>query len=174
MLARPTDAVRLVIKDLPFDSLQTFLDRVGWPGASDEAHAALSPAARLAPSPKLMLSLDVGRCIGPRVGLECFLPAGGEWSSRRAAFLDYLVADGLCVPTKRAALLAWGGWAHEPDRDAASPAHLAPLSNLVRLPARGVFVPGLSHVKVSYQPDRPLEAKAYLVTELRWKLIKGA
>jgi hypothetical protein len=171
MLARPTDALRLAIRDLPFDSLPAFLDRVGWPGASDEAHAAVAPIARLAPSPKLMLSLDVGPRIGPRIGLECLVPAGPEWSSRRAAFLDYLVAKGLCVPAKRAALVAWDGWAHEPDRDAASPEHLAPLSDLVGLPVRGVFVPWLSHVKVSYQPDRPLEAKAYLAVHLRWKLI---
>jgi hypothetical protein len=171
MLARPTDALRLVVNDLPFDSLRAFLDRVGWPGASDEAHAALSPAALLAATPKMMLSLDVGPRIGPRVGLEFSVPAGPEWSSGRAAFLDYLVAEGLCVPAKRAALVAWEGWAHEPDGDAASPEQLAPLSGLVGLPARGVFVPELSHVKVSYQPDRPLEAKAYLAVHLRWKLL---
>jgi hypothetical protein len=171
MLGRPTDAVRLVINDLPFDSLRTFLDRVGWPGASGEAHAALSPIARLAPTPKMMLSLDVGPRIGPRVGLECSIPAGPEWSSGRAGFLEYLVAEGLCVPAKRAALVAWEGWAHEPDGDAASPEQLAPLSGLVGLPARGVFVPGLSHIKVSYQPDRPLEAKAYVAVHLHWKLL---
>ena len=170
MLARPTDAVRLVVKDLPFDSLAGFLDRVGWPGASDAAHAALSPAARLGPSPR-MLSLDIGARIGPRFGLECFLSAGAETSSRRASFFDYLVADGLCVPAKRDALLAWEEWAHEPDRAAASPEHLAPLSELVGLPVRGVFVPGLSHVKVSYQPDRPLEAKAYVAIYLAWELV---
>ena len=53
----------------------------------------------------------------------------------------------------------------------ASPEQLAPLSGLVGLPARGVLVPGLSHVKVSYQPDRPLEAKAYVAVNLRWKLL---
>ena len=172
MLGRPTDMVRLVINhDPPFDSLRALLDRVGWPGASGEAHAALSPIARLAPSPKMMLSLDVGSRIGPRVGLECSIPAGPEWSSGRASFLEYLVAEGLCVPAKRAALAAWEGWSHEPDGDAVSPEQLAPLSGLVGLPARGVFVPKLSHIKVSYERDRPLEAKAYLAVHLRWKLL---
>jgi hypothetical protein len=171
MSGRPTDSVRVVVNDLPFDSLRTFLERVDWPGSSGEAHAALSPVARLAPTPKMMVSLDVGPRIGPKVGLECSLPAGAQWPSGRAGLLEYLVAEGLCVPAKRAALAAWEGWAHEPDGDAASPEQLAPLSDLVGLPARGVFVPVLSHIKVSYQPDRPLEAKAYLAVHLRWKLL---
>jgi hypothetical protein len=170
MLPRPTDAVRFVIGDLPFDSLGAFLDRVNLPGAS-AVHAALLPAAHLAPTQRLMLSFDVGPSIGPRVSLECFVPADLEWSSRRSAFLDYLVDEGLCVPAKRAALVAWHGWVHEPDGNAASPEQLAPLSDLVGLPVYGVFVPGLSHVKVSYEPDRPLEVKAYLAVHLRWKLI---
>jgi hypothetical protein len=171
MLARPTDALRIEIKELPFDALRAFLDRVGWPGPSGEAHAALSPTALLAPTPWMMVSLDVGPSIGPRLGLECFAPMGPEWSPRWTRLLDYLVSAGLCVPAKRAALLTWCGWAHEPDGDAASPERLAPLSELVGLPARGVYVPGISHVKLSYQPGRPLEAKAYLAVELRWRLI---
>jgi hypothetical protein len=170
MLGRPTDSVRLVVNALPFDSLRTFLDRVGWLGPSDEAQRALSPTARLAPTPKMLFSFDVGSEIGPRIGLECAVPSGPEWSPYREAFLDYLVAQGLCVPAKRAALLAWGGWAHAPDGAAASPEQLAAQSDLVGLRVRGVFVPSLSHVKVSYEPDRPLEAKAYVAVHLRWKL----
>ena len=171
MHARRPDALRLEIKDLSFDSLPAFFDRVGWPGAGDEPAAALLQVARRAATPRTMLSLDVGPRIGPRVGLECFAPAGPKWSPRWAALLDYLVAEGLCVPAKRAALLAWCGWAHEPEGDAVLPEQLAPLSDLVGLPARGVFVPRVSHIKVSYERDRSLEAKAYVAVDLRWKLL---
>jgi hypothetical protein len=171
MLGRPTDSVRLVVNSLSVDSLRAFLDRVGWPGPSDEAQRALSPTARLSPMPRMLFSFDVGSEIGPRIGLECAVPSGPEGSPHREAFLEYLVAQGLCAPAKRAALLAWGGWAHEPDGAAASLEQLAPRSDLVGLRARGRFVPALSHVKVSYESGRPLEAKAYLALHLRWKLI---
>jgi hypothetical protein len=170
MLARGPDVLRLEVKDLSLDSLPALLDRIGWSGAGGEAAAALSAFARRAATPRLMLGLDVGLRVGPRVGLQCFAPPGPGGSPGWAAFLDYLVAQGLCVPAKRAALLAWCGYAHEADGDAASPEQLAPLSALVGLPARGVFVPWVSHVKVSYEPDRPLEAKAYVGIDLRWRL----
>ena len=72
--------------------------------------------------------------------------------------MNYLVASGLCVPTKRAPLDARGEWTHEPDERYAAPEQLAPLSRVAGLPARGVFVAALSHVKVSYQPGRALQA----------------
>jgi hypothetical protein len=171
MLPRLTDAVRLVVTNLPFDLLPTLLDRIGWPGAIGGAHSALSPTAQHVPTDKVMFSLDLGPSIVPRIGLECDVPAGSEWSWGRAVFFDNLVGEGLCLPVKRAALDAWGEWTYEPHMDAASVEQLAPLSELAGLPARGVFVPRLSHVKVSYQPDRPLEAKAYLAVQLRWKLL---
>ena len=31
-----------------------------------------------------------------------------------------------------------------------------------------IFVPHIDHLKVSYQPGRPLEAKAYIGLMLRW------
>lgn len=47
-------------------------------------------------------------------------------------------------------------------------------SLLPGVPASGVFVPIVSHIKVSYHPDRPLEAKAYLAVELRWRFAPSA
>jgi hypothetical protein len=171
MLARQTDALRLEIKNFPFASLPRFLETVGYPVGSNEPHAALAPAVSLAPARRMMLSLDAGATIGSTVGVECFAPVGAERSLTWTAFVDYLVASGLCATAKRATLDARGEWIHEPDVNGAAPDRLAPASRVVGLPVRGVFVAALSHVKLKHQPDRPLQAKAYLAVDLRWRLL---
>ena len=92
---------------------------------------------------------------------------------RWAALLDLLTADGACTPGQRAGLLAWPG-VNDPGNSATPwPGDLM-LASLLQPPDRfSAIVRQLSHVKVSYQPGRPLEAKAYLGWAHTWLLPDG-
>jgi hypothetical protein len=166
MLARPTDAIRICLVRFPMDQLPAFLERIGWQGPRDEACAVLSTFAR--GTDHCLLALDAGHGVGPRLGLEYGPPSSRAEASAWAGYLNALVAQGLCIPAKRDALLAWPDRTYEP-KDGPIPAKdVATLQWLHGFRLSSIFVPHIDHLKVSYQPGRPLEAKAYIGLMLRW------
>ena len=168
MLARPVDTVRLCVRGLEFSELPEYLSHVGWPGAWEDARTALAPFAELAT--RTALHLDVGGEVSPRLGLECYLGDGSDWSPTATAFLDALAGAGLCVPPKREGLLAWPG----EQRVTAGRVPLPPgVATRARLLSRAVFTVyrrEMNHIKLNFTPGRPLEAKAYVGIVLRWRL----
>jgi hypothetical protein len=170
MLARPVDAVRLCVRGLEFSDLPAYLARVGWPGTWDEARTALAPFAELAT--RTALHLDVGSEVYPRIGLECYLeaPDGSDWSPTATAFLDALVGAGLCVPSKRDGLLAWPGEQRLTADRVALPPAVANRAGLLGRAAFTMYRREMNHVKLTFSPGRPLEAKAYVGVVLRWRL----
>jgi hypothetical protein len=175
MLSRVFQGVRLYLAGVRLDSIPTYLDAIGWQGDRSEVRDLLpwlSPFFE-----KVELALDVGEAILPRVGMECHvfgssLPAAkAKWS----AFLDVLVARGLCLPSKRDALLAWMGHAHARTLDGPWPADLRRRALAFGPDVSSVLTRTINHIKVVYQPGRPLEAKAYfnlLETWLRYDKVK--
>ncbi|MFQ5744411.1 MAG: hypothetical protein ACE5HV_12605, partial [Acidobacteriota bacterium] len=159
MLSRRLDALRVVVGPLAPRQLLSYLGRIGWPGTLRDVEAAIG----LLPGfvTQLLVSLDVGAIVYPRVGLEYFpgeQPADGpQW----AELLDALVEDGLCVPEKRDALLAWPGYVHPTECVERWPDSLI-AESLLRPPDRfSVIGRRLNHIKVVCREQRPLEAKAY-------------
>ena len=149
MLSRPTEAVRVNVKRLSPDTVGAYLQQIGWPGwpgKIDEVVALISKVDRYVD--RITVCLDVGRTISPRVGLECILLEQPPEESRWAAFLADLVDWGLCLPEKRAALLTWPG-------------------QTVMHSERSI-VRRLSHIKLDYRPNHPLQAKGYLWFSHEW------
>jgi len=142
MLGRRVDAVRLCLVGSPA-VLLPYLGAMGWTGSLAEVEAI---AAALQPYVDgILLDIDVGARLYPRIGLEGiyltrYLPCvDGRWQ----ALLDHLVAQGLCSPPTRDVLLAYCGY------NLAQPLH------------RRIYVRGLNHIKLVYQPGLPLAAKVY-------------
>ncbi len=150
MLARQTDALRLCVHPLNADSIAPYLARVGWPGPVDELASLVAWLLGFVDRID-MIDLDVGSRIYPQVGFECVFEQQPHREPRWAVFLDDLVARGLCAPDKRDAVLAWPGYTDP------TPGPLPQLPEQIEVLKRRV-----SHVKIVYQPQRPLEAKAYL------------
>ena len=71
MLSRGPGAVRLNLAGIPGDEVGRYLAQVGWDGPFDRLAPLLARLDALADH--VVLCLDVGAQIGPRVGLECFL-----------------------------------------------------------------------------------------------------
>lgn len=144
MLGRKAPGVRLSMA-MPREALPGYLDAIGWRGddALDRCLARHEPPAGL-----VQVDFDVSDAIHPRLGLA-YRPTRPEgW----AALLDRLVADGPCAAAKRDALLAWPG---------ADTRRLAGYGFPCRMTRE------TSHVKLSVEAERPVEAKAYFSVSAR-------
>jgi hypothetical protein len=166
MLSRETEALRMNIKGLSLDQTPAFLKQVGWPAPADELIIFMEPYLDLVD--EIRLCLDIGTGIYPRAGLECFIQGQPDHNPRWAAFLDRLVADGLCASDKREALLAWPGQLDPASSTALWPAGLIIESLLQPSDHFNFLSRQFNHVKVTYQPQHPLEAKAYLGFVRAW------
>jgi hypothetical protein len=166
MLARPGETVRICIRGVPAEQRLELLRRIGWPGDVAELAARLADLPALADSVDLDLDLLPG--VGEKLGLECsFFPGHPDrWGF--PAFVDALVERGLCLPDKRAGLLAWSGGVHERTRPEEWPADLRRRSAELGPGTASAFIRWPYHVKLVHQPGRPLEAKAYLAVRQFW------
>jgi hypothetical protein len=154
LLSRPGRPVRMELFGLDPDGphgATAYLRRVA-PHAAP-ALAAIAPLFAGVDRPHLSFDLDESGGISWRVGLE------GSFARQRdprwATLFARLVARGLCMPAERDAILAWPGY--DSFWTAAAEWPLEPAG------PRGFCVRALSHVKVVAQPERPPEAKVYLL-----------
>ena len=152
MLSRKTTPVRLCVGGLTLDQLSGYLSAIGWSGSMDDLTDVLEALSH--PLQALAVDLDVDGDVGPRLGIECYV--GGEYSLVNVhpnweLFLERLVELGLCLPSKRDALLAWPGYSF---RDAILPS---------------IFLRGINHVKLVWEPPGRVSAKAYLSFVHAWR-----
>lgn len=101
------------------------------------------------------VDLDISDVFGAKVGLEFKFTSvatirGQQKNQHGQAFLQWLVNKGWCLPEKSHAVLNWiGGYKYHPNpEDFWSP--------------RKTIFRTISHIKLDFQPGRPLRAKAYL------------
>jgi len=152
MLSRQTTPVRLCVGGLARDQLLGYLSDIGWSGSMDDLTDVLGALSH--PLQALAVDLDVDGDVGPRLGIECYV--GQEYSLVNVfpnweLFLNQLVGLGLCLPSKRDALLAWPGYAF---REAVLPS---------------LFLRGINHVKIVWEPPGLVYAKAYLSFVHAWR-----
>ena len=173
MLARPAEALRVCILGLTYDKVSGYLEGIGWPADPQELDEQMAPLLERAES--VIVDIDVADSVMPSIGIECFLgeenagrgngaPGTDQWSR----FLEPLVEHGLCTPERRQALLDWPLTAVE-SRARTWPAHLRDASRFLGADLESSLVRAMNHVKLSWRPDRPLQAKAYLRVQHRWR-----
>lgn len=153
--SRPGGRVRLSVQGLPLEEAGRYVARLGWAGDAGRLERVLRDVDAPRPGKLGCLQLDVGTSLGTRVGFEFAVngrPHFG-WELEALPFLDRLVARDLCTPARGAALLRWPGLALEP------------------LPHRGVraaMLRTVNHVKLAFDADGAIEAKAYLLLFCPW------
>lgn len=166
ILSRNVPALRVNVKRLQPDALISYLQEIGWPGEIKELEALMKQLFSLVD--RVTVCLDVGKRIYPQIGLECILLHQPQRESPWEIFLDYLVARGLCAPSKREALLNWPGQTNPVNSPVPWPGHLIAASLLQPRERFTIFDRQLSHIKIVYGPEGQLEAKAYLWFEHQW------
>ena len=166
MLSRNAPALRVNVKRLQPDSLIPYLQQIGWQEDINEVEELMEELFGLVD--RITVCLDVGNKIYSKIGLECILLHQPADESRWAIFLDYLVEQGLCEPKKREALLNWCGQTNPINTYAPWPDDLIVASLLRTREHFTVFDRRLSHIKIVWQPQKLLEAKAYLWFQHQW------
>lgn len=160
MLSRNFPALRVNVKRLQPDTLVGYLQEIGWQGETKEVEALMAELFALCD--RITVCLDVGAKVYPQIGLECIFMDQPQHEPRWHIFLDYLVERGLCDPEKREALLDWTGQSNPVNSPAPWPRDLIAASLLQSMERFTMFDRRLSHIKVSWRSQHPLEAKAYL------------
>jgi hypothetical protein len=151
LLSRGSGAVRLEIFGLGPAGILEYLRAVApqtlaWMGKETALWTGVE---------RLHLSLDIGREVLPRIGIEGSFSRLPRREPGWRELFDRLVDRGICAAEKRDAALAWPGY----DSFWTSPAQwpAAPRA------AGDICVRSLSHVKLVCHPDREPEAKVYLM-----------
>jgi hypothetical protein len=160
MLSRATSSVRLVIKRMHPNQIIPYLNSIGW---SDETNGLSSLLDELEKYvTRIVLHIGVGEKIDNKIGIECsFYPDLYNQETRWSDFLAYLTEKGLCRPEKKSALLCFPGVEQEDMNDDFD---LKSYMTAVKIPENNfsrALVRYISHVKLSYEPNYPLEAKVY-------------
>jgi hypothetical protein len=180
MLGRPAPVLRINVKRLGPGRLKGYLQRAGWSdgldggtdeGALDEAAEMMAQLHRLVDH--ITVGLDVGAHVHPRLGLECGVTGQPPAEPRWAVLLDEFVERGWCTAEKRDALLEWPGSTTPANADAPWPAELIHDGLLRPQDHFSVFTRQLGHVKVTYEPGRSPEAKAYFGFFHGWRAPAG-
>jgi hypothetical protein len=160
MLARQSDMVRICLRGISPGKIIDYLSEIGWSGSTDALKTLLQELSTYVE--RIDLDLDVSESgVAAKIGLECYLTLQPKYEPRWISFLDYLVKVGLCLPQKREALLTYPGYVREKNHRNQWPSHLLKLSQFLGQNHENVFMRGLHHIKVVYQSEKAIEAKAY-------------
>jgi hypothetical protein len=166
MLARRSDTVRICVRGISTAQILEYLSCIGWAGEVSEVKAVVSQLSSFVE--RIDLDLDIGEVVFPKIGMECYFNIQPPVAPKLRQFLDYLVETGLCLPDKRDALLTYPGYSHERSNPELWPSNLLRASSFLGPRALSMFIRRLHHIKIVYQPGRPLEAKAYLSVVHNW------
>jgi hypothetical protein len=166
MRSRLGEPLRLNVSGLSPDTIPTYLAQIQGQAVKPELLEMMNLVQNL--SDRLVLCFDVEEKVGSRIGLECYFHQQPKKEPRWRKFLDLLVAMQCCTPQKRDALLQWPGLMQQKDHQELWPGNLRALDSWVSQGNMSVFWRTINHLKLVYQPDRPLEAKAYLAFGHRW------
>jgi hypothetical protein len=158
------DVVRFYVNHLSPQEILSYLEECEWQG---ETHVLLTLLKRLETvADRFVLGFDITATgIGPRIGVECsFLSDSFQREERWQDLLDILVEQKLCLPERRDALLSYPGSEGEVSSSVMKPLPSAS-QHLSELMASSI-IRYISHVKVVYETDHFMEAKAYPAVRL--------
>lgn len=150
--ARGSRAVRLELFNFSPSRIVDYMERLGRPdlGRPVSEHLHL-----LVGADDNDLQYDVVDEVLPRVGVVMSYEGWSGGDPRWRELTGSLAAAGLCAPHKREAVLGWSGY-----DSARSAGELWPRD---RVGTEGFLIRSLSHAKLLFYPDRPPEAKVYLL-----------
>ena len=160
MRSRAGSALRVNVTGLSAGQIGGYLKAAGWPHPVAPLLPIVTVLGDLADD--LALCLDITDRLLPRIGIECILREQPVHESRWTLLLAYLTDLDACTMAKGESLLTWTGDILEPQARGLWPANLFWGDRLLGARAVSTFYRYLSHMKVIYQPGRPIEAKAYL------------
>jgi hypothetical protein len=160
MLSRLTSGVRLIIARIHPDQIIPYLTALGW--SEDDQLSKLVKDLEKQVS-RLVLHITITENgIDQKIGLECsFAPDRYHLETRWQSFFNYLVKKGLCLEEKKDALLQFIGVEQEDAQRDFNTTIYRPTVKIENDDFSGALVRYISHIKLVYEPNHELYAKAY-------------
>lgn len=159
LFSRDINVMRVNIKKLTSDSALSFLKAIGYQWISGTLVDCIKMVYDHAD--RVTLCLDISTGVLPGIGFECFWDEFSSDDVRWMAFKSIMISNGLCLPQKIKAVESWNKDIFPSDQQP-WPEHLW-IESLRRSDLEFTYLKQkLSHIKVSYRLDQPLDFKAYL------------
>ena len=174
MLPRKSEskAIRLCIEDIANERILEYLKNIGWSDSSNQLNCLLSELSSLVDVIRLNFAIEDK--IFPKIGLECYLHKQPKNSPKWKLFRDYLIKNKLCTLNQANALFNWSGYSKEKNNTKLQQYNFAKASPFDSPNFKSTIVRLFHHVKIVYQPNQPLQAKAYLWFGHRWLSQNGS
>jgi hypothetical protein len=161
MLSRPTSGVRLIIAKIHPDQIIPYLTTIGWSEEDEQLPILLKDLEHQVSRIVLHITITENG-IDKKIGLECsFAPDKYHLETRWKSFFNYLVKKGLCLPEKKDALFQFIGVEQEDGQRNFDTAIFRPTVKIEHDDFSSALVRYISHIKLVYEPDHELYAKAY-------------
>jgi hypothetical protein len=161
MVSREKPGVRIVINRIQPNQIVPYLESLGWSDKKGEFKTLLDELEKY--TSRMILHINIGEDnIDPRIGVECsFSRDLYHQETGWANFLDYLTDKKLCLPAKKSALLDFLGVDQENTKQIFDPESYIPSVMIPDNNFSSSLVRYISHIKIVYTPNDPMEVKAY-------------
>jgi hypothetical protein len=161
MLSRPASGVRLIIAKIQPKQIIPYLTKLGWSEESEQLPMLLKDLAHQVSRVVLHITITENG-VDQKIGLECsFAPDKYHLETRWRSFFNYLVKKGLCLPEKKDALLEFIGVDQDDTKRIFDTTSYRPIVKFENNDCSGALVRYISHIKLVYEPNQVLSAKAY-------------
>jgi len=166
MLSRPeTDMLRLVLNRMKPDQIIPYLKKIGWTDENNRLFKLIEELKKYVT--RIVLQINIGEKVDSKIGIECrFFPDLYNKETGWIDFLDYLAEKGLCIQKIRSEFLQFPNSLHDRTNQEFSIDSYMPSVKFQEKPRANALVGYISHVKINYKPNTPLEAKGYLGVRL--------
>ena len=173
MLPRHSEskAIRLCIKGVAIEKIPEYLNSIGWTDTTGELASVLNEIVNFTDSAVIGISVENG--IHPKIGIECYIDKQPNSIIKWQMFFDFLLEKRLCTKEEVSALLDWPGYITEESGGAAWPKLLSQSAMFTQSHFKSMIARSISHIKITYQPTKPLQAKAYLLFGHCWLDLGG-
>jgi hypothetical protein len=161
MLSRSTSGLRLIIARICPTKIIPYLTALGWSDDNKEVSTLLKELEQQVT--RLVLHINITETgVDSKIGLECsFAHDMFNLETRWSSFFDYLVKKKVCLPEKKEALLQFSGVEQEEPRYDFNLTSYKAAARISDSDFSSALVRYISHIKLIYKANCPLEAKAY-------------
>jgi hypothetical protein len=160
------DDVRFYVNHLSPEQIISYLETCEWNGDTNMLLSLLKQLGAIAD--RFVLGFDITPTgIGPRIGVECsFLSDGYQKEERWRDLLNILVMRNLCLPERMDALLGYSGVEGDETISGSVMKPLTSASEHLHDLMTSTIIRYISHIKLVYESDHFVEAKAYPAVRL--------
>lgn len=169
LFSRDIEVLRINIKKLPVTAVAPFLKKIGYAWTGPTLDRWISFVYSYAD--RVTLCIDIGKNVFPKIGFECFWDRQPPTEKYWRYFIEKISRHNHYKEDKIEAILTWDEEIF-PGQINDWPEHLW-VASLSKPENEFTFLKKkISHLKLSYCPDKDIELKAYLGYGNLWKVKK--